>query len=229
MGLAILASPEIYNFSELLEQPLLKNLESSQFQWVYQLLNIFNKGDIATYNQVIKDAAERDVLSMWFRIKLEPIWHRWTRKLDSWLCWSWLSICPKMTELSVSRNSQTPVLFPSRMWSSWSWKQPHLNSCKLTSTKLLRRCSSSGLHPRSSAMTVSRSCWASSPNGNQAPRRLRTSFRITGKLLHDCITVYILNLQFTTSSLIYLFIHIVLSERSKMFLWVWWIGYKNWK
>lgn len=61
MGLAILASPEIYNFSELLEQPLLKNLESSQFQWVYQLLNIFNKGDIATYNQVIKDAAERDV------------------------------------------------------------------------------------------------------------------------------------------------------------------------
>lgn len=63
MGIAILASPEIYNFSELLEQPLLKTLENSNFRWVYELLNIFNQGDIQTYNNVIDNASGRDVLS----------------------------------------------------------------------------------------------------------------------------------------------------------------------
>ena len=62
MGIAILASPEIYNFSELLEQPLLKTLENSNFKWVYELLNIFNQGDIQTYNNVIDNASGRDVL-----------------------------------------------------------------------------------------------------------------------------------------------------------------------
>lgn len=61
MGIAILASPEIYNFSELLEQPMLKSLENSQYKWVYELLIIFNQGDIETYNKVIDDAVSRDV------------------------------------------------------------------------------------------------------------------------------------------------------------------------
>lgn len=60
MGIAILTSPEIYNFSELLEQPLLKTLENSKFKWVYELLTIFNQGDIATFNSVIDDASNRD-------------------------------------------------------------------------------------------------------------------------------------------------------------------------
>jgi 26S proteasome regulatory subunit N9 len=62
MGIAILTSPEIYNFSELLEQPLLKTLENSKFKWVYELLTIFNQGDIATFNNVIDDASNRDVI-----------------------------------------------------------------------------------------------------------------------------------------------------------------------
>lgn len=62
MGIAILTSPEIYNFSELLEQPLLKTLENSKFKWVYELLTIFNQGDIATFNSVIDDASNRDVI-----------------------------------------------------------------------------------------------------------------------------------------------------------------------
>jgi 26S proteasome regulatory subunit N9 len=61
MGIAILTSNEIYNFSELLEQPLLKSLENSEFKWVYELLILFNQGDIATFNNVIDDACSRDV------------------------------------------------------------------------------------------------------------------------------------------------------------------------
>lgn len=59
-------SPEIYNFSELLEQPLLKTLENSKFKWVYELLTIFNQGDIATFNSVIDDASNRDVILFLF-------------------------------------------------------------------------------------------------------------------------------------------------------------------
>lgn len=61
MGIAILTSPEIYNFSELLELPLLKSLENSQYKWVYELLALFNRGDITTFDQVISDACSRDV------------------------------------------------------------------------------------------------------------------------------------------------------------------------
>jgi len=80
MGIAILASPEIYNFSELLEQPLLKTLENSNFKWVYELLNIFNQGDIQTYNNVIDNASGRDVLLDLFRTNCKSIESQWIKK-----------------------------------------------------------------------------------------------------------------------------------------------------
>ncbi len=51
MAVAALVSNEIYNFSELLEQPSLVSLKNSTENWMYELLEIFNKGDIARYER----------------------------------------------------------------------------------------------------------------------------------------------------------------------------------
>jgi len=51
MAVAALVSGEIYNFSELLEQPSLVSLKNSGESWMYELLEIFNKGDIAKYER----------------------------------------------------------------------------------------------------------------------------------------------------------------------------------
>ena len=61
MGIAALASKEIYNFSELKEQPMLRSLADSPYRWVYELIDIFNRGDIQTYYQVKSDALSRNV------------------------------------------------------------------------------------------------------------------------------------------------------------------------
>lgn len=57
MGVAVLLSKDIYNFSEMLEQPLLKSLENTSYAWVYTLLKIFNRGDIKEYNAFKASAA----------------------------------------------------------------------------------------------------------------------------------------------------------------------------
>ena len=49
MAVAVLVSDQIYNFSELLEQPMLATLRDSQHAWLYNLLEIFNKGDIPQF------------------------------------------------------------------------------------------------------------------------------------------------------------------------------------
>ena len=51
MAVAALVSGEIYNFSELLEQPSLVSLKNSSESWMYELLEIFNKGDITRYER----------------------------------------------------------------------------------------------------------------------------------------------------------------------------------
>ena len=51
MGVSALVSNEIYNFSELLEQPSLVSLKNSSEKWMYDLLEIFNKGDIQGYER----------------------------------------------------------------------------------------------------------------------------------------------------------------------------------
>jgi 26S proteasome regulatory subunit N9 len=55
MAIAVLLSEEIYNFSELLEQPLLVSLKSSSFAWMYDLLEIFNRGDITQFGHAALD------------------------------------------------------------------------------------------------------------------------------------------------------------------------------
>jgi 26S proteasome regulatory subunit N9 len=52
MAVAVLVSEEIYNFSELMEQPLLQSLKNSEHAWLYELIDIFNKGDIGRFAQV---------------------------------------------------------------------------------------------------------------------------------------------------------------------------------
>jgi len=55
MAVAVLVSDQIYNFSELLEQPLLISLKNSQHAWLYELIEIFNKGDITRFgNSLLK-------------------------------------------------------------------------------------------------------------------------------------------------------------------------------
>lgn len=62
MAIALLVSDKIYNFSELMEQPMLKYLEESEYRWIYELLVIFNKGDIEIYDSVIDNAVSRNVI-----------------------------------------------------------------------------------------------------------------------------------------------------------------------
>jgi len=38
MAIAVLIDPTIYNFSELLEQPVLRSLEQSNYAWIFELL-----------------------------------------------------------------------------------------------------------------------------------------------------------------------------------------------
>ena len=61
MAIAVLASTEIYNFSELLEQPMLLSLKKSKNLWLYELLEIFNKGNINAFTEVIDEAMKRNV------------------------------------------------------------------------------------------------------------------------------------------------------------------------
>lgn len=58
MAIAVLLSEEIYNFSELLEQPLLVSLKNSSFAWMYELLEIFNRGDITQFGHATLDHEE---------------------------------------------------------------------------------------------------------------------------------------------------------------------------
>jgi hypothetical protein len=66
MAVAALVSNEIYNFSELLEQPSLVSLKNSAESWMYELLEIFNKGDIPRYERF--DLSKNVLNFFYFRI-----------------------------------------------------------------------------------------------------------------------------------------------------------------
>ena len=51
MAVAVLLSEQIYNFSELMEQPLILSLKESAHAWLYRLIDIFNRGDITAFSQ----------------------------------------------------------------------------------------------------------------------------------------------------------------------------------
>jgi len=54
MATAILVSKKIYNFSELLEQPVLRALKNSPYEWIYHLIEVYNSGSIPAYDEAIK-------------------------------------------------------------------------------------------------------------------------------------------------------------------------------
>ena len=64
MALAAVVSKDIYNFSELLEQPLMKSLDASEYAWIYRLIQIFNRGDIKEYNAF--KSATNEVLNTFY-------------------------------------------------------------------------------------------------------------------------------------------------------------------
>lgn len=83
MGQAVIVSKDIYNFSELLEQPLLKSLLNSEYEWVYRLIEIFNKGDVKEY-ATFKASVGGNVKIVLFRKFSRPMNRRLTRR------WRWL-------------------------------------------------------------------------------------------------------------------------------------------
>lgn len=54
MAVAVLVSKKIYNFSELLDQPVFKALEGTNDDWLYQMIKTFNTGNIKAYDQTIE-------------------------------------------------------------------------------------------------------------------------------------------------------------------------------
>lgn len=79
MGQAVIVSKDIYNFSELLEQPLLKSLLKSDYEWVYSLIDIFNRGDVKEY-ATFKGTVEGKVCRGLFRKSLREIKVKLTRR-----------------------------------------------------------------------------------------------------------------------------------------------------
>jgi 26S proteasome regulatory subunit N9 len=78
MAVAVLVSDEIYNFSELLEQPLLVSLKNSQHAWLYSLIEVFNKGDLAGF----KEATLKHVISILLRTCWRPTPRSSSRRSD---------------------------------------------------------------------------------------------------------------------------------------------------
>jgi len=53
LGLAALIGEDIYSFGDLLSHPVLKSLQDTDFNWLANLLQAFNSGDIDTYQNLI--------------------------------------------------------------------------------------------------------------------------------------------------------------------------------
>ena len=54
MAIAILVSKKIYNYSELLEQDVLKSLKETEHAWLYEFLDTYNSGNVKKFEQDIK-------------------------------------------------------------------------------------------------------------------------------------------------------------------------------
>ncbi|KAG7529731.1 hypothetical protein FFLO_05458 [Filobasidium floriforme] len=62
LGVAALLGDSIYNFGELLQHPILKALEGSQYEWIKDLLFVFNAGDLGKYDILQGRLAEEPIL-----------------------------------------------------------------------------------------------------------------------------------------------------------------------
>jgi len=54
LGLAALVGDNIYNFGELLAHPILTSLSTTQYNWMIDLLNAFNSGNIDQYEVLVQ-------------------------------------------------------------------------------------------------------------------------------------------------------------------------------
>lgn len=54
-SLAAIIGEDIYNFGELLQHDIASKLENTENEWLFLLLNAFNKGDIACFNKIYKE------------------------------------------------------------------------------------------------------------------------------------------------------------------------------
>lgn len=59
MAIAILVSPKIYNFSELLQQKVVLSLKDSAYSWLYQMIQTFNRGDVRQFNADVVTFSEQ--------------------------------------------------------------------------------------------------------------------------------------------------------------------------
>lgn len=71
MALAVLASPDMYNFSELIEQPLLKSLNDGPHKWAYDALKIFSRGNIKEYQNLMNSVESINKLLSENKVVLE--------------------------------------------------------------------------------------------------------------------------------------------------------------
>jgi 26S proteasome regulatory subunit N9 len=54
IGLAALLGKNIYNFGELLQHPILKSLDATEYAWLPKLLVTFNQGNIKGFNEIFE-------------------------------------------------------------------------------------------------------------------------------------------------------------------------------
>lgn len=57
LGLAALLGEEIFNFGDLLEHPVLDSLNGTEHQWLAEVINAFNNGDINLWKKLQNDYA----------------------------------------------------------------------------------------------------------------------------------------------------------------------------
>lgn len=67
ISIAALISKNIYNFGEILQAPVFKHLINTPYQWLYDLINVINEGNIDNFNIIIgehmKDIQSQSALS----------------------------------------------------------------------------------------------------------------------------------------------------------------------
>jgi len=59
IGLAALIGTNIYNFGELLQQPILASLDGTEYSWLGSLLRAFNNGSISDFNSLFASVKDK--------------------------------------------------------------------------------------------------------------------------------------------------------------------------
>lgn len=59
IGIAALLGEKVYNFGELLGNPVIKSLDGTNLQWVPELLRAYNKGDMIGYEKIAQQYGDK--------------------------------------------------------------------------------------------------------------------------------------------------------------------------